>query len=53
MFSQIPGLMSLPLTLTAQKKQQKNKPKIFGRQDVLHFFSGAFKDYKYVKSQKA
>ena len=52
-FSQIPGLMSLPLTLTAQKKQQKNKHKIFGRQDVLHFFSWAFKDYKYVKSQKA
>ena len=26
-----------------------NEDEIFGRQDILQFFSGEFKDYKYVK----
>ena len=26
-----------------------NEDEIFGQQDILQFFSGEFKDYKYVK----
>ena len=43
---QIPWLTSLPSTLTAKKVYEDE---IFGRQDILKFFSGEFKDYKYVK----
>ena len=42
---QVPGLTSLPSTLTAKKSL---KMKFFCRQDVLQFFSGELKDYKYV-----
>ena len=43
---QIPGLTSLP-SLTAKKIHED---KIFDRQNILQFFSGVSKDYKYVKS---
>ena len=29
--------------------EKVNEDEIFGRQDILQFFSGEFKDYKYVK----
>ena len=38
--------MSLLSTLTAKKSREDE---IFDRQDILQFFSGEFKDYKYVK----
>ena len=46
--TQIPGMTPLPLILTAKKIHEDN---IFDRQDILQFFSGVSKDYKYVKSQ--
>ena len=39
-------MTSLPSTLTAKKVHED---KIFGRQDILQFFPGVSKDYKYVK----
>ena len=45
-YRQIPGQTSLPSTLTAKKVYEDD---IFGRQDILQFFSGEFKDFKYVK----
>ena len=44
---QIPGWTSLLSTLTAKKSLYEDE--IFVRQDILQFFSGEFKDYKYVK----
>ena len=38
--------MLLLSTLTAKKVYEDE---IFGRQDILQFFSGEFKDYKYEK----
>ena len=43
-YRQIPGLTSLPSTLTNVYEDE-----IFGRQILLQFFTGEFKDYKYVK----
>ena len=43
---QIPWLTSLPSTLTPKKKSEDE---IFGRQDILQFFSGEFKGFKYVQ----
>ena len=43
--TQIPGLTSLPL-------EKDHEDKIFGRQDILYFFSGVFKDNKYCKIPK-
>ena len=42
-------MTSLPPTLTAKKILKDNN---FGRQDILQFFSGVSKDYKYLKSPK-
>ena len=46
-YKQIPTMTSLPSTSTAKKVRED---KIFGRRDILQFFSGVSKDYKYVKS---
>ena len=43
---QIPGLTSLPSTLTAKKVYEDQ---IFGRQDILQFFSGESKDLQICK----
>ena len=42
---QIPGLTSLPSTLTEKKVHEDE---VFDRQDILQFFSDLSKDYKYV-----
>ena len=42
-------MTSLPSTSTAEKIHEDEN---FGRQDILQFFSGVSKDYKYVKSPK-
>ena len=42
-------MTSLPSTLTAKILHED---KLFDRQDILQFFSGVSKDYKYVKSPK-
>ena len=41
-----------PTSVTSVNFNSKNvyKDKIFGRQDILQFFSEVSKDYKYVKS---
>ena len=40
------------ITLTSVDFNSKkiDEGKLFGRQDILQFFSGVSKDYKYVKS---
>ena len=47
---QDPELTSLPSNLTAKKV---HKDEIFGRQDILHFFSGDSNDFKYARSSNA
>ena len=48
---QIPGYTSLPSTYINSNWVTKKvyEDEIFGRQDILQFFSGEFKDYNYVK----
>ena len=46
-WDKFPGLTSLPSTLTVKKVQEDN---IFGRQDILQYFSKVSKNYKTPKT---
>ena len=39
----------LGVTSVNFNSKKVHEDEIFGRQDILHFFSGEFSDYKYVK----